>query len=155
MSRRARRLARAPAITHTTRMRVRFQEVDALRIVWHGHYLSYFETGREDFGEAHGLRYMDMHAAGVVAPVVEVSCHYHAPARYGDTLRVITRLHHTLAARLDFSFEIRRDADDTLLATGHSIQAFTTERGDLILMQPPLLSALFAREGLPTAPKTE
>jgi acyl-CoA thioester hydrolase len=36
-------------------IRVRFNETDALGIVWHGYYLHYFEEGREAFGRKHGI----------------------------------------------------------------------------------------------------
>ncbi len=39
----------------TTQVRVRFQEVDSLRVVWHGHYLSYCEEGRTAFGREFGF----------------------------------------------------------------------------------------------------
>ena len=35
-----------PYLEETTTVRVRFQAVDSLRSVWHGHYVSYFEEGR-------------------------------------------------------------------------------------------------------------
>ena len=32
-------------------LRIRFNEIDALGIVWHGHYIKYFEDAREAFGK--------------------------------------------------------------------------------------------------------
>ena len=37
-------------LRETIRVQVRFSEVDALRKVWHGHYLQYMEDAREAFG---------------------------------------------------------------------------------------------------------
>ncbi len=34
-------------LINSTKFRVRFSEVDSLRIVWHGNYLKYFEDGRD------------------------------------------------------------------------------------------------------------
>ena len=33
---------------HETSLQVRFYEVDAYGVVWHGHYVGWFETGRND-----------------------------------------------------------------------------------------------------------
>ena len=41
----------------TTEVTVRFHEVDAMCVVWHGHYLAYFEQARVAFGNALGDRF--------------------------------------------------------------------------------------------------
>ena len=33
------------------RFKIRFNETDPLGIVWHGHYITYLEDGRESFGK--------------------------------------------------------------------------------------------------------
>ena len=45
-------------------VRVRFSEVDALKIAWHGHYVTWLEEGREGFGRELGFGYQDVAAAG-------------------------------------------------------------------------------------------
>jgi len=40
-------------LNSTTKIQVRFNEADPLGIVWHGHYIRYFEDGREAFGNIH------------------------------------------------------------------------------------------------------
>lgn len=141
--RRGRRLG--PYIEHRAYLRVRFQDVDAINVVWHGHYLSYFEFGREAFGEEFGLGYLDIKAGGLVAPVVHVSCDYLAPARYGDELTVITRLHPSDRAAIDLSYEVRRASDDILLAKGRTRQVFTDLEGNLVLNQPALMRRFHAQ----------
>ena len=42
-------------LTNKTEILVRFNEADPLGIVWHGHYIRYFEDGREAFGNMHEL----------------------------------------------------------------------------------------------------
>lgn len=131
-------------LEHATEVRVRFHEVDALRVVWHGHYVGYFEEGREAFGRAFGLGYADMEAAGFVVPLVHVEVDYAAPARLGDVLTVVTRLHPAPAARLTFTYEVRA-ADARLLATGRTDQVFTDLEGKLALTRPPVYEAFLAR----------
>ena len=57
-----------------TEVLVRFNEADPLGIVWHGHYIRYFEDGREDFGKQFGIGYLDFYKNGLVIPVVNVDC---------------------------------------------------------------------------------
>ena len=33
---------------HETRLKVRFTEVDLYEVVWHGHYLNWFEVSRNE-----------------------------------------------------------------------------------------------------------
>jgi acyl-CoA thioester hydrolase len=119
--------------------------VDALRVVWHGHYLSYFEDARLAFGDAYDLGYQHLLEAGLVAPVVHVSCDYLKPARFGDRLEVEARLYQRDAARLEFHYRVIRPSDDALLATGHTAQAFMALNGDLLLTQPEFMRAFYAR----------
>jgi len=75
-----------------TEITVRYNEADPLGIVWHGHYLRYFEDGREAFGKIHGVSYLDFYRNGLAVPVVSVNCDYKRPLRYGDSVIVETIL---------------------------------------------------------------
>ena len=59
-----------------TEILVRFNEADPLGIVWHGHYIRYFEDGREDFGNRYGIGYLDFYKNGFVIPIVNVECSF-------------------------------------------------------------------------------
>jgi len=131
-------------LEETTEVRVRFQEVDGLRIVWHGHYMSYFEEGRNAFGRRFQLDYEDVMREGYVVPLIHVSVDYLAPARFGDVLTVRTRLHPEHAARITFTYRIS-NADGVKLATGRTVQAFTDTDGQLVLTRPPFYEAFLER----------
>ena len=137
--------AQPPYLEETTTVRVRFPEVDSLRIVWHGHYVGYFEEGRRAFGRRFGLDYPVFVEHRLAAPVVHLSVNYLAPARMDDLLTVTARLLRSEAAKLEFTYEIWRSSDPLLLVTGSTIQAFTTLDGKLILQRPPLLVERYRR----------
>lgn len=44
-------------ISETIRVRVRFSEIDPIKMVWHGNYVKYMEDAREAFGRRYGLGY--------------------------------------------------------------------------------------------------
>jgi acyl-CoA thioester hydrolase len=138
-SRAAALAAPRPYLEHTTIVRVRFHEVDSLRIVWHGHYVTYFEEARRGFGRQYGLDYPVFREHGIAAPVVQLRVDYLAPARVGDVLDVQARLLQSESAKLEFEFAIRRQGTDRLLATGSTLQVFTTPEGELLLQWPPLM----------------
>ena len=49
-----------PAISETVRVKVRFSEVDPIRMVWHGNYVKYLEDAREAFGHRYGISYLQI-----------------------------------------------------------------------------------------------
>src|SRR3989304_800436 len=99
------RLPEGRYLEHRASIRVRFQEVDSLGIVWHGHYLTFFEDARVAFGRQYGIDYTDILQAGFTAPIVHVSCDYLNPARYGEQLDVTAKLFQRDSAKLEFHFE--------------------------------------------------
>ncbi len=120
-------------------MRVRFNEVDALQIVWHGHYVNYFEEARRAFGRRYGVDYTVFLEHSIAIPVVQLNVDYFAPARLSDTLEVRACLLKSEAARLRFLYEIRRKGENALLASGSTVQVFTTPEGSLILNWPAFI----------------
>lgn len=125
------------ALISQTRLRVRFSEVDSMQIVWHGEYVRYFEDGREAFGrEFQGLGYMDMYESGYTAPMVDMTLQYKRPLRCNDTAIVETRYIATEGAKICFEYEIRRESDAEVAATGSSMQVFLDADGVLQLNSP-------------------
>lgn len=138
MNRRRRDIGRSTAaLTVQTKIRVRFSEVDSMKVVWHGQYVRYFEDGREAFGRTFpGLGYLDFYAHGCTAPIVDLQVQYISPLTVGDTATVETRFIDTAAAKLCFEYEIRRDSDGALVARGSTMQVFVDSQGDMYLNNP-------------------
>lgn len=111
-------------MVHRTEVTVRFNEADPLGIVWHGHYLRYFEDGREAFGKQYGISYLDFYKHGLAVPIVSVHCDYKKPLRYGESVIVETTYEPTPAARLHFSYRMYEAAGNHVVAIGNSVQVF-------------------------------
>jgi acyl-CoA thioester hydrolase len=122
-----------------TSVRVRFQEIDATQVVWHGHYVAYFEDARRAFGRRFGIDYPDFIRNNVVAPLVRLAIDFRSPARNDDLLEVTARLCESQGAKLEFEYEVVRAPDRKLLATGESVQVFTAFDGTLMLTPPEFL----------------
>lgn len=120
-----------PALIHRHKIEIRFSEVDSMNIVWHGNYVKFFEDGREAFGKHYGIGYLDIYAAGYTAPVVELQCAYIQPLKYGDTAIIETRFINLPSAKVRFEYDIFRESDNTLVATGFSMQVFLDKDGNL------------------------
>ena len=121
-----------------TEITVRYNEADPLGIVWHGHYLRYFEDGREAFGKRYGISYMDFYHQGLAVPVVSVHCDFKKPLRYGHTLRIETTYVNSPAAKMQFEYRIFETGSQSLSASGSSLQVFVDVKTfDLKLTVPP------------------
>jgi acyl-CoA thioester hydrolase len=127
-------------LVHTTDIDVKFSEADPLGIVWHGHFIRYFEDGREAFGAAYGLRYLDLYRKNIVIPIIHIDCNYRRILRYGHTIRLETTYVDTPAAKLLFDYTITDLANGERVANGNSVQVFM-DRGSLELMLtlPPFM----------------
>jgi len=115
-----------------TQILLRFNEADPLGIVWHGHYIRYFEDGREAFGDMHELKYQDVYKHGYVTPIVSVQCDFKRSLRYGDSVKVETIYIPTDAAKMKFNYRLSNAATGEIVATGSSVQVFLN-REDLLL----------------------
>jgi len=125
-------------LSDRTEVLVRFNEADPLGMVWHGHYISYFEVGREAFGHKHGISYLDVYKQGFVIPVVSVQCDFKSSLRYGDRVIVETKYIPTDAAKIKFTYRLFHSVTSVLVATGSSIQVFLDKEESLLqLANPP------------------
>jgi len=128
-----------PYLEETCVIPIRFHEVDSMRVVWHGHYVTYLEEARRALGRRYGVDYTTFFAHNTPAPVAQLRVDYLAPALLADTLTATARLFKSEAAKLEFEYEIRRQSDHSLLAFGSSLQVFTNLQGELLLTLPPFM----------------
>ena len=120
-----------------TEILVRFNEADPLGIVWHGHYIRYFEDGREAFGNQYGIGYLDFYKKGFIIPVVHVDCSFKKSLRYGDTVIVETTYSPCDAAKLLFSYRLYNKKNHQLVATGSSTQVFLDSKDSNLQLTNP------------------
>lgn len=128
-------------LIHATEFEIKFSETDPLGIVWHGHYIRYFEDGREAFGKQYGLSYLDVHKEGYVIPVVNVQCNYKRSLRYGESVIVETYFIPCEAAKMKFNYRLLNAATKELVAEGSSVQVFMDKEANMLqLINPPFFN---------------
>lgn len=137
-------------IGETIRVRVRFSEVDPIRMVWHGNYVKYMEDAREAFGRKWGLSYMLIFDSGYYAPVYDMHLRYLASATVDDELDIKIVWRRKPGAKICFDYEIRRVRDNALVLEASTIQLFTTRDGELETSEPE-----FYRHWKETVTKTD
>jgi len=127
------------------RIAVRYSETDAMGFVYYANYLVYFEVARTTALAELGHPYWEMEKQGVLIPVLRSHCEYLKPGRYGDTLIIRTTRSRLGHARIRFEYEVKREGEDAVLATGYTEHAFMGPGGKP-LRPPAGLAKLFPEE---------
>ena len=131
-----------------TEIRVRFNEVDSWGMVWHGHYIAWFEVGRMALLRKFRLLPPDFAQMGYLAPVVELKCSFKEPARLDEEILIRTSILKPTKAALTFLFQALRKKDRKLLVSGEETQVLLALDGRMLYYLPPdlkeRLSPLFA-----------
>lgn len=91
---------------------VRYAETDRMGIAHHSNYPIWYEVGRTDFIKLFGTSYSEMEAAGVMTPLINLTCHFGLPAKYEDRLIVRTWCIHMTAARIEFAYSVKKICGD-------------------------------------------
>ncbi len=137
----------ARTLTATHEIRVRFNETDAMGIVWHGNYLVYFEEGREAFGRQYGISYLDVMAHGYGSPIVKSVVEHKLPLKYGDIARMEVRYTDCDAAKAVFDYTIYTP-DGRVACIGSTTQVFLDSEGQMALYPPDFIVEWKKRVGL-------
>lgn len=116
-----------------------FHDLDPMGVVWHGHYLKYFERARCALLKRFDFDYPQMRESGYIWPIVDFRAKYVRPALYDQHLVVrakIVEWEH----RLKIEYAIRDALGGQVLTRGHSIQvAVDAGTGALCFVSPRIL----------------
>lgn len=104
--------------------RVRYRECDPMGVVYHTHYLDYFEAARTEALRDLGIAYRDVEARGIIMPVVRVDVQYRQPAHYDDLLHIVTRFETMPSVRVPIAYAVKRANASDVLATGNVTLCF-------------------------------
>ncbi len=108
----------------TAKLRVRYKETDQMGVVYHSNYLVWFDIARTELIRSVGISYQDMEDSGLLMPVIEACCQYRIPAKCEDNLLIKVRVSRYTGLRMNFEYEIIRELDNLLLATGETKHVF-------------------------------
>ena len=108
--------------------RIRYSEVDAQKIVYNSHYLTFLDVSIFEFFDAIGFNQEEYiketnNEFHTVRAVIE----YKAPATLGDTIEVLTRIKKIGNSSITFQQEIYLHESDKLLATGEIVWVNTNQ----------------------------
>jgi len=136
--------------TYDHNHRVRYRECDPMGVVYHTHYLDYFEAGRTEALRDLGLPYRSLEADGIIMPVVEANVRYKRPAHYDDLLVIRVTFDEMPSVRVPIDYTVRRPDAERPLATGHTTLCFMDAEGRRPIPMPDAVRSVFS-DVLPTA----
>lgn len=115
-----------------------FHDVDQLGIVWHGHYIKYFEIARCELLKTFQYDYPQMSESGYVWPIVDVQVKYVGSVYYDQTVTVVATLKE-YENRLRINYQIL-DQNNKLLTKGQTTQVcINKETKELEFCSPDIL----------------
>ena len=116
--------------TARTRLRVRYADTDRMGVVYYANYLVWFEVGRCEWLRSFGWSYRELEERdAIMLPVIEAHCEYRRPARYDDELEVKTWGRLLSPARIEFHYQVSRQADAAVTARGRTVHAAVGTNG--------------------------
>lgn len=113
-------------------------------VVYHTHYLDYFEAGRTEALRSLGVRYRDLESDGIIMPVVEANVRYKGPAHYDDVLIVEVTFDETPTVRVPIEYTVHRKDETDTLATGDTTLCFMDAERRRPISAPPRVQEAFA-----------
>ncbi|EPZ47866.1 MULTISPECIES: acyl-CoA thioesterase [Alicyclobacillus] len=84
-------------------LKVRYPEVDQMGVVYDGNYIPWLELGRSSTITHFGLTYRELEESGVLVVVTNLTVDYKVPAKYDDTILVVTKLTSLEGIRISFN----------------------------------------------------
>ena len=129
----------------TSEMEVPFFDVDAMQIVWHGHYVKYLEVARCALLDTFGYNYLQMRDSGYMWPIVDMRIKYVAPAKFFRHIKIVADLVE-IENRMKIDYRIFDSETDELLTKAHTIQvAVEIDSGEMQFESP---AVVFEKLGL-------
>ena len=116
-------------VEHEIEIDVRYFETDGQGVVHHANYFVYFELARVEMLKAMGHDYADLEREGVILVVHSIACKYHRPARFGDRLRIQTRVLRATMARIEHAYKVF--VGSSLIAEANSTIACVDREGNV------------------------
>ena len=115
---------------------VPFFDVDMMEVVWHGHYVKYFEEARCALLDKLGHDYRQMRDAGYAWPIIDLQVRYIRGAQFGQRIRVRADLVEW-ENRLKINYLITDVATGERMTRGSSVQvAVEIASREMLLASP-------------------
>lgn len=105
---------------------INYYETDRMGIVHHSNYIRFMEEARIEFMKEINIPYDKLEEAGVLIPVLGVTCNYKSHVSFGDTIIINCSFKEYNGVRLNMQYEMYNKTTGALVLTGETKHCFTT-----------------------------
>ncbi|MBM4136235.1 MAG: YbgC/FadM family acyl-CoA thioesterase [Nitrospira sp.] len=102
-----------------TEKKIYYHDTDCGGVVYYANYLKHLEEARTEYLLSKGISLQEMAEKDIWFVVAKVEIEYKSPARYQDTLKILTRIEKTKIATMKIFQKIMKD--NTIV-----VEAYTT-----------------------------
>lgn len=103
---------------------VQYYETDQMKVVHHSNYIRWFEEARTDYMNQVGVSYAEAERAGIIIPVVDISCKYKKMTRFGETVEIVTKITKFNGVIMECEYEVYGQENQEVKVTGTSSHCF-------------------------------
>lgn len=112
--------------------KINYYETDKMSVTHHSNYIRFMEEARVDFLDQIGWGYDKIEAAGIVSPVLTVTCNYRKSTTFPQTVTVNVGVEKITATKLFLCYEMTVEGD--VVSTGTSSHCFLNMDGRPMLI---------------------
>jgi acyl-CoA thioester hydrolase len=116
-------------VWHRCNMRTLYADTDRSQVVYHAHYLRYFEFGRASLMREAAYPYREIEQSGYVYPIIKVGIDYFRPLYYDDPMYIHTRPADRERVRLQFDYVITHAESGDIVCKGFTRHCATNATG--------------------------
>ena len=110
-------------IMNTYIRKCHYHETDQMGVAHHTSYIKWLEEARIFLMDEIGFSYKRMEEAGVISPIVSITCNYKMPIKFDEKAYITIHVDKYTGAKFLLSYEIRKE-DGTLCLTANSSHCF-------------------------------
>ena len=124
-------------------LKVSFEDLDPMKVVWNGNYMRYLEQARVDLFGKLKYSYYQMYEEKIAYPLAKLNAKYIKPAFFEDVLTVITEIV-SIEPTLDIKYTIynKKTGDKIFTATTMQIAINTVTRESIFEAPDSLKKAI-------------
>lgn len=106
-----------------------YYETDQMGIIHHSNYIRWMEEARIAYMDAFGFPYKKVEEAGIVSPVLGVTCDYKAMTYFGDRIVIEVKLASFGGVKYEISYVMRDEKTREIKAVGTSRHGYLKKDG--------------------------
>ncbi len=106
-----------------------YYETDQMGIIHHSNYIRWMEEARIAYMDQMGFPYKAVEDAGIISPVLNVSCDYKSMTHFGDRVAIEVKLTSFRGAKYTLAYVMRDAETGQIRAEGTSMHCYLGANG--------------------------